>query len=231
MSDIQSLLGLQELDGHIRVLQQEIKDIPKRKEQEASRLQNATAAVEQAKGELRAAQVKVAETELEVKARQDKILSIKQTQGMLKTNKEFHAYNLEIAKIEAEIDTYEARLIIALDDVIPRKHALAEREAKLREGQASVDAYLAELDARLAEVRGELAVLETARGEAAKKVQPRALMLYDRLQLKRWPAVVPLQADGVCNGCHLRLPPSVAQQVRRGQDLIFCEMCGRILYM
>jgi len=231
VNDIQPLLELQEIDGNIRALQQEAKDIPQRKAQEASRLQGLQSALELAKSELKSAQVRVAEAELEVKARNDKILALKQNQSQLKTNKEFQAYNLEIAKIEAEIENYEARQIAAMDDVTPRKQALAEKEAALKEGQRAVDAYCAELDARLAEVQAELTALGTARGNAVKQVQPRALLYYERLSTKRWPAVVQLQADGVCRGCNLRQPPSVAQMVRRAQELTPCQVCGRILYL
>ncbi|MCL2104475.1 MAG: hypothetical protein FWH21_05405 [Kiritimatiellaeota bacterium] len=231
MNDIQPLLELQDIDGHIRTLQQEAKDLPKRKEAEALRLQELQAALELAKSELKAAQVRVAEAELEVKARNDKILALKQSQGQLKTNKEFLAYNLEIAKIEAEIENHEARQIVAMDDVIPCKQACVEKEAVLKEGHQEVDAYCAELDARLAEVKTELTALGTARGNAVKQVQPRALSYYERMITNRWPVVVQLQADGVCKGCNLRQPPSVAQMVRRGQELTPCQMCGRLLYM
>jgi len=231
VSDIQALLELQEIDGRIRTLQQEVEEIPKRKGQEAERLQGSRAAVEQAKSDLKAAQLKVAEAELEVKARNDKILALKQCQGQLKTNKEFQAYNLEIAKIEGEIDSYEARLIAALDDVGPCKQALAEREEKLNEGRAAVDTYFAELDARLSDVQAALTECKTARGDAAKQVQPRALLYYERLSVRRWPVVVPLQPDGVCRGCNLQQPPSVSQMARRNQEMVVCQMCGRILYM
>ena len=231
MNDIQPLLELQDIDGQIRALQQEAKDIPQRKAQEASRLQGLQAALEQARSELKTAQVRVAEAELEVKTRSDKILALKQNQSQLKTNKEFQAYNLEIAKIEAEIDNHEARQIAAMDDVIPRKQALAEKEAALKEGQQTVAAYCSELDTRMAEVQAELTALGTARGHAITQVQPRALSYYERVLAKRWPVVVQLQADGVCKGCNLRQPPSVAQMVRRGQELTPCQVCGRILYL
>ena len=232
VSDIQSLLALQDIDGCIRALQQEVEKIPERKKLEVDRLQSSRAAVEQAKNDLKMAQVKVAELELEVKARNDKILALKQCQGQLKTNKEFQAYNQEIARFEDEIDTYEARLIAALDDVGPYKRTLAEREAKLGEERLAVEAYCAELDARLAEVQAELAALGTARGDAVKQVQPRALSYYERcLGTRRWPIVAQLQADGVCKGCNLQQPPSISQMVRRNQEMVVCQMCGRILYM
>lgn len=231
MSVVQPLLDLQEIDGRIRDLQQEIRDIPQRKIQELERLSGAKDQLERAKTELKSAQLRVNEAELEVKARKEKILSLKQNQATLKTNKEFQMFNLEIAKIEGDIDSFEARELVAMDDVIPIKHRVAEAEAKLQEEQSVVNGYIAELDARLSSVQAELAVAEGERAEAAKKVSPQFILYYERLRVKRWPVVVSLQADCVCNGCHLKQPPSVGQMVRRNMGLVSCQMCGRILYM
>ena len=231
MSVVQPLLDLQEIDGRIRDLQQELRDIPQRKVQEQERLNGAREALARAQAELKNAQLRVNEAELEVKARRDKIQSLKQNQVSLKTNKEFQLFNLEIAKIEGEIDNYEARQLAAMDDVIPVKHRVAEAEAKLKEEQAVVNGYVAELDARLAVVQGELTAAEAVRVEAAKKVSPQFMLYYERLRSKRWPVVVSLGSDCVCNGCHLVQPPSVGQMVRRNQGLVPCQMCGRILYM
>lgn len=231
MSVVQPLLDLQEIDGRIRSLQQEIRDIPQRKAQEQERLNGAREALARAQAEYKNAQLRVNEAELEVKARRDKIQSIKQNQVLLKTNKEFQMYNLEIAKIEGEIDSYEARQMAAMDDVIPVKHRVAEADAKLKEEQGVVDGYVAELDARLAAVQAELAEAETERAESVKRVTPQFMLYYERLRTKRWPVVVSLQPDCVCNGCHLVQPPSVGQMVRRNQGIVACQMCGRILYM
>ena len=231
MSVVQPLLDLQEIDGRIRSLQQEIRDIPQRKAQEQERLNGARETLAHAQAELKNAQLRVNEAELEVKARRDKIQAIKQNQVSLKTNKEFQMFNLEIAKIEGEIESFEARQLAAMDDVIPVKHRVAEAESKLKEEQTVVDGYVAELDARLAAVKAELAETETLRAEAAKHVTPQFMLYYERLRTKRWPVVVSLQPDCVCNGCHLVQPPSVGQMVRRNQGIVACQMCGRILYM
>ena len=230
MSVVQPLLDLQEIDGRIRNLHQEIRDIPPRKAQEQARLKGSREALARAQAELKSAQLRVNEAELEVKIRRDKIQSIKQNQVLLKTNKEFQMYNLEIAKIEGEIDSYEARQLAAMDDVIPVKCRVVEAEAKLKEEQSVVDGYVGELDARLVAVQEELAVAEAERAESAKKVTPQFIRYYERLRAKRWPVVVSLQPDCVCNGCHLVQPPSVGQMVRRNQELVPCQMCGRILY-
>jgi len=232
VSVVQPLLDLQEIDGRIRSLQQEIRDIPQRKVQEQERLNGAREALAHAQAEHKNAQLRVNEADLEVKVRREKIQAIKQNQVSLKTNKEFQIFNLEIAKIEGEIDNYEARQVAAMDETIPIKLRVAEAEAKLKEEQSVVDGYVAELDVRLSAVQGELATVEATRIEAAKKVSPQFLLTYTRLSKKLWPVAVTLQPDDcVCNGCHLVLPPSVGQMVRRNQGMVKCEFCSRILYM
>ena len=75
--------------------------------------------------------------------------------------------------------------------------------------------------------------------KAAQVSDPKFMLYYERLRTKRWPVVVPLTHDGVCDGCHLVQPPSVGQladaNAKNGaegkkQSVVACTMCGRILY-
>ena len=61
MNPIQSVLDLQEIDGRIRELERESKDLPRRKAQESARLKAMTATLEVAKNQLAAAQQRVQE--------------------------------------------------------------------------------------------------------------------------------------------------------------------------
>ncbi|MBC7260907.1 MAG: nucleic acid-binding protein, partial [Chloroflexi bacterium] len=40
---------------------------------------------------------------------------------------------------------------------------------------------------------------------------------------------VALMVDQMCQGCRVMVPTSKAQIVRRGQELVTCTNCGRIL--
>jgi len=231
VSFVQPLLELQDVDGRIRELEQEIIDIPERKRQENARLDSLRELLAAAHGELKAIQVKIDSADLEAESRKAKIQDLKKNQAMLKTNKEFQMYNLEIKKLEDDLGTFEAREIAAMDDLIPVKAKVAEIQEKLNQEQTGVDIYLAELDQRLAEVSQVLAETQIERAAVAKNVQPRPKLYYDRLKAKRWPVVVELQSGSVCTGCNLVQPPSVGQMVRRDLDVVVCTMCGRILFM
>ncbi|MDA3923620.1 MAG: hypothetical protein PF904_02850 [Kiritimatiellae bacterium] len=231
MSFVQPLLELQDVDGRIRELEQEIVDIPERKKQENARLDTLRELLASANGELKAIQIKIESADLEAESRKTKINDLKKNQAQLKTNKEFQMYNLEINKLEDDLGSFEAREIGAMDDLIPIKAKVGEIEAKLAKEQTGVDEYLAELDERLIEVNKFLEETQAERAEVEKKVKPRPKLFYDRLKAKRWPVVVELQNGSVCTGCNLVQPPSVGQMVRRDQDVVVCTMCGRILYM
>lgn len=231
MSFVQPLLELQDVDGRIRELEQEIADIPERKKQENARLDSLRRSLEAAQNEMKAVQVRIAETDLEAHACKEKINDLKKNQAMLKTNKEFQLYNKEISKLQDDLNNFEAREIGAMDDLIPIKAKVAEIEERLTKEQAGVDEYIEELDQRLAEINEVLKETQKEREETAKGIGPRPKLYYDRLKAKRWPVVVELQDGSVCTGCNLVQPPSVGQMVRRDQDVVLCTMCGRILYM
>lgn len=50
------------------------------------------------------------------------------------------------------------------------------------------------------------------------------------LNNKKDRVVVPLE-NRVCNGCHISLTAQDENLVRKGEKLIFCEHCSRILYL
>jgi predicted nucleic acid-binding Zn-ribbon protein len=54
--------------------------------------------------------------------------------------------------------------------------------------------------------------------------------MYDRAS-KRYPryAVAELKGE-LCVGCNVKNRPMLASEVRRGEKLVLCENCTRILY-
>jgi predicted nucleic acid-binding Zn-ribbon protein len=110
------------------------------------------------------------------------------------------------------------------------ERAVKEAEEKAGADAGGIDDFCRELDERLAEVKKELDMLAGERAEKAKLVNPRTLLYYERLRTKRWPVAVLLNSDSVCEGCHLKVPPSTEQMVEHKMELVACTNCGRMLY-
>ncbi|MCL1887655.1 MAG: hypothetical protein FWF96_02135 [Kiritimatiellaeota bacterium] len=228
---VQPLLDLQDIDALLRDLDKELLDIPVRRANEENRLGETREAHARAGEALKLSQVNVANIEGEIEQQRVHVTKLRQQQATLKTNREFAAMTAEINAAEAGIDALENRLLAHIEEVGAAKRRLADAAAALAAEQGIVNEAQKELDDRMAEAQAARAELDGRRAEAAKACEPRMLATYNRLLRGRWRPVVPLENNAICNGCHLTQPPSVAHLVRRNQNPVCCQMCGRILYI
>ena len=231
VSAVQTLIDLQEVDGRIRELEAELKDLPRRKAVETARLSGSSADLQAAKAGHEYVMKKAKGFEADAASLKEKIQNLKTVQAGLKSNKEYAQYSIQIDLVSHDLEAAESNQIAALDELPAAEAKIASAQAKYDGEKGSVDAFCAEIDERINAVKAELEAAKAERAEKAKLVEdPRFMLYYERLRMTRWPVVVPLTHDGVCDGCHLVQPPSVAQLVDRGAGLVVCTMCGRILY-
>ena len=236
MTIIEALLDLQEVDGRIRELETELKDLPRRKAQEQARLDGVSRDLSAAKANEDSANKLVKSFEADAQALREKIQQLKTTQAGLKSNKEYQQYSAQIDLISRDLETTENSQLAAMDNLPSAAAKIDKAQAKFDAEKGGVEAFCAEIDERIAAVKAELDEAQKERAEKAKEVgNPKFMLYYERLRTKRWPVVVPLTHEGVCDGCHLVQPPSVSQNVdantkRAEQVVVACTMCGRILY-
>lgn len=242
MNVIMALVDLQDTDGLIRDCEQKTKDIPQRKAQELARLKGAISSLELAKGQLEAVRARIAADEAEAKRIRERVQELKIAQTSIASNKEMQQSILAIETLEREIEGAENRALEAtIGEIPPIEKAEQEAQARLDAERATVDEYVKELDGMLAEASAELQELQAVRKEKVDLIRaadPRALFQYERTRTKRWPAVVQLNEDDVCEGCHMKQPQFVKQMAIRQRmaaekgpvQIVSCTMCGRILY-
>ena len=231
MTVVQSLIDLQEVDGRIRELELELKDLPRRKAHEMARLSGVSADLQAAKANQEYANQRVKNYEEDAKSLKERIQQLRTTQAGLKTNKEYQQYSVQIDLVNHDLDAAENNQLAAMDSLPSAEARVNEAQAKFDAEKSGIDVLCAEIDERIAMVKAELEEQQALRAEKAKLVtDPRFMLYYERLRTKRWPVVVPLSREGVCDGCHLVQPPSVSQMVDHNAGLVACTMCGRVLY-
>ena len=240
MTVIESLIELQEVDGRIRELEAELKDLPMRKAQETARLSGVSADLQSAKANLDYVNQRVKNLEADEQALKDKVQQLKASQMNLKSNKEYQQYSVQIDLVEHDRETTANSWEAANDDIPAAQSRVDVAQSKYDSAASGVKSFCDEIDERIASVQAELAEATKDRAEKAKAVNdPKFMLYYERLRTKRWPVVVPLTHDGVCDGCHLVQPPSVGQladanskngMAGLSQQIVACTMCGRILY-
>ena len=230
MNPIQTVIDLQDVDARIRELEREAKDLPRRKALESARLKGVNASLDIAKNQLAAIQQRVKDSEEEAAAAKERVRSLKAQQTSATSTKEFQQIAITIEGLEREADEAEARAYALMDEYPRLERAVKEAEEKASGEAGGVDDFCNEIDERIAAVKTELDELTVERTEKAKLINPRSLLYYERLRTKRWPVAVTLNAESVCDGCHLKVPPSTEQMVEHKMELVACTNCGRMLY-
>ena len=229
-SDIQSVIDLQEIDGQVLELERTAKDLPAEKARVTARLKGVNASLDIARNQLAAAQQRIEESEKESNAAKERQRELKVLQASASSNKEYQQLAMAIESLEHEADAADARGFAMMDELQRFERNVKEAEERVEAERGGVDDICKDLDERLAEAKRRLDELYAQREERAKKVDSRMLLYYERLRTKRWPVVVPLSSDSVCEGCHLKVPPSTEQMVKRNMKQVACTNCGRLLY-
>ncbi len=227
--DLAQLVDLQRLDSAIAARRKDLADMPAREAALEARLAAATTDRDAARQ--RAADNKAARgaVEKDLGIVQSRLARFKDQTMAVKTNKEFHALQHEIATAQEEIRTLEDRildLMVEADDLTgsakAAERALAAADTAVAAGREQLASDRQRLEAELDDYR--------AQREAVADALPRhALTLYSAA-LKHGGVAVTVMHDGHCGVCHVRLRPQVALSVHANDSLVVCESCGRILY-
>jgi predicted nucleic acid-binding Zn-ribbon protein len=143
----------------------------------------------------------------------------------------------ELAGMEQELDYLRRRRSVIEDhtlrimaDVEEQEERLKAADDRLTRGAEQWEEVRVGLLREGEQLRARLTLLEAQREEIAKTISARELATYESLRQQKGGQAVVLLEDGICQGCRVALPTSVAQRVRRGSEVVYCGSCQRILY-
>lgn len=223
------LLQLQTCDAKVRELENAAKQLP-------AKLDPLRRDLTKLEGMLAGERAKLAETETWRKSQQDTIdrerEALKAAQGKLqasKNSKEFNAASREVENKRKSISDRESELKKVVEATAQSTAQLASRDAdvqKLRDELAASQAGMAD---QIAALEAQLVEARAARDAARSQVDTKWTKIYDSLAAKRGYAVAPV-IKGVCQGCHMALPPQLNNILARMESIETCPRCGRLVY-
>jgi len=224
-----NLLNLQTCDVKVRELDTAAKQLP-------AKLDPLRRDLAKLQGMLDAERGKLSETEAWRKAQQELIDrerdALKLAQSKLqqsKNSKEFGAASREVENKRKSVSDREAELKKVSETIAQSNAQLAARDAdvqKLRDELAASEAGMAD---QLNAITTQLAEAKAARDAARAHVDKQWAKTYDTLSAKRGYAVAPV-IKGVCQGCHMALPPQLNNILARMESIETCPRCGRLVY-
>jgi hypothetical protein len=228
--DLEQLVELQQLDSEIAEVEAAAAAIPgviRRIEEQMMKakadLDAVTAETDRMTKLRRQQERELEEVTDQLKKRQSRLFEIK-------TNQEYSAVLKEIEGLKHKVSVLEEAILVILDQIEVKLKARAEEEQRVRSSEAEALRDTQRKEVELRQLRGRLSELQGARKSRSKNVESSLLQQYLRLLKSRAGLAVAPARDGSCEGCHVALTPQLYNEVRRNEEILTCERCGRILY-
>ena len=204
--------------------------MPARSQALDTRAEQARAAVESARARLTASQAERRGIEKDLAAVQGRLSKFKDQLMEVKTNREYTAMLKEIETAQAEVGSFEDRLLERMLQQDELSAAVTAAERSLAAEEKEVAAERATLERERAELEEGLERTVGARRELEAQIDPSALATFEAVARSRRGVALAEARDGICTICHVRLRPQVFNEVRRNAGIIRCDSCQRILY-
>ena len=230
-AELEKLIDLQKTDTNIRRLKQQIETAEQRRadiEQEFEQHAFSIREIQGKRDNLNAERVDLEKQIAENKTyleRADRNLKHAQNQ------KEYETAMRETDALQKQIAAFETQ-------IIEKMTALEEVEKELEERAEEINSIDGKRAEALKTFESELAVgkkefdAETKKREEAFVTLPAQLAaIYNRMaQRSRDGIAVAAVINGSCSACFMSLRPQMQVEVKRGDQIITCESCTRILY-
>jgi hypothetical protein len=229
--DLQRLIRLQQLESTIADARATIAAHPQRLADADTRLNESKHAVETVKARAKDNQEARRALEKDVAVYQGRLTKFKDQLSAVKTNREYTAMQHEIATAQSDLGAVEEKMLERMLDADAIAADAKRAEAALATRQKEIDTEKKELAEELTSVEASLKQATETRAALLKDLEPRLIALFEQVaRVRKGVAISSATRDGLCSVCHVRLRPSVFQQVRQNDNIIQCESCQRVLY-
>ncbi len=225
---IQYLLDLQKLDDDLIARTEEFEAQPGLAAAAEQVREAVLAQGEAAKLALEAEELARRNAESAVRDAEALLQRLEGQQGQVKSNDAYRALLSEIEAAKNSISEQETAVLESMETIDAARQRKAQVDAEIAETTDRLDGEGREREERRQTLEKEISALRGSRDEVASKVESGLLARYEKISLRRRPAIVVLTGE-LCTGCRVGIPPQLYNQMLEGLSVVACQSCQRLL--
>jgi len=169
------------------------------------------------------------EQEAQLRQEEEQIVKAKTKLAAVKTSKEYMASQREVENTRKAVAEREVEVLKLLEAIEQSKKSIEAHAVDVNALRAEVEQEEAVINGRIAELKSQADTLRAERDAYVAEIKPDVLRRYNHIRMRRGLAIVAV-TDGVCQGCHMAIPPQLYNILQRRNSLELCPTCYRIIY-
>jgi predicted nucleic acid-binding Zn-ribbon protein len=230
-AELQKLIALQNLDTTIRKLEKDQEAIPERRaeiEREFDQRAFEIRALETRRDEAKHTRARLENEVVEQRGR------VERAERNLMSSKKQDEYTAAIREADSArklISALETQILEQMETLEQSEAALNERAAEIATLNSDREARLKAFDEETGTIGQRLEVARKEREEVFANLPKAMSGLYSRIRARIRDGVAVAEArNRSCSACFMSLRPQVMSEIRRGEEILTCDNCGRILF-
>ena len=230
-AELQKLIALQNLDSTIRKLEKDQQAIPERRaeiEREFDQRAFEIRALETRRDEAKHTRARLENEVVEQRGR------VERAERNLMSSKKQEEYTAAIREADSarkQISALETQILEQLETLEQAEAALNERADEIASLNSDREARLKAFDDETGTIGERLTVARKERDEVFANLPKQLSGMYARIKARIRDGVAVAEArNRSCTACFMSLRPQVMAEIRRGEEVLTCDNCGRILY-
>jgi hypothetical protein len=230
LADLERLIELQQVDLRLLELNRQLQLFPRKRSEAQQELEAVRARLEQARTAHTESLKERKRLELDVQQYKEKIDKHRGQLYEVKSNEAYRALQHEIEEEQGRMTAAEDRVLEAMIGAEEYEKQIKSSEAALKETEQRVSAARRALDQDEAARQQEAAELAAKRDALRGGIGDDTLETYDRIARTHGGIALAEARDEVCQVCLIHIRPQTYAEVRRNEQIHYCESCHRILY-
>lgn len=149
---------------------------------------------------------------------------------LVKNVKELQALQREISQIKESNAILEEEILEVMSELEAQESVLKQKEAELKALEEEWQSRKDRLEGEIAEADERIAETSKAREATASRLNGDLVGRYELIFSRRDGTAVVSVSSGICEACHMNIPPQLWNEVLRSERVNLCPSCQRILY-
>ncbi len=231
-AELDKLIELQKTDTNLRRLKEQIESAETRRAEIEQEFEQHAFSIREVQGQRDALNAERAELENQIADNKTYLERADRNLKHAQNQKEYETAMRETDALQKQISTAETKIVEKMTEVEELESDLESRSEEINSLDEKRNAALAEFDTAIAKSTKEFGSETTHRKKAFETLPARLASVYDRMaQRSRDGIAVAEVINGSCSACFMALRPQMQVNVKKGDEIITCESCTRILYI
>jgi predicted nucleic acid-binding Zn-ribbon protein len=230
-AELSQLIALQKTDTNIRTLRNEIESIPERRAEIEKEFDQRAFEIRALEERRDAAFHERARLEKEIFEQKQRAERADRNLMAAKKPEEYTAAIREADAARKQISAFETNVLEQMEAFDAAQKELNERAPEVEKLRSEMEASFKTFDEQVEQQQKQLEETRAERERLLKELPKQMSTLYNRISARIRDGVAVAEArNGACTACYMALRPQIMADVRRGDEVITCDNCNRILY-